>query len=115
MGRFRKGGIPDATAAARSLLEDWNNGKIKYYTLPPEDSNDVHISSSIVTEVAKEFDLENLDALESEVLNTLAKECESDLKVDPVLIESAGPVNSVEEKMDEDTSQIDGLVSDKIK
>lgn len=30
MGKFKKGGIPDAAAAARSLLNDWNSGKIRY-------------------------------------------------------------------------------------
>jgi nuclear GTP-binding protein len=29
MGRFKKGGIPDSLAAARSILIDWNSGKIK--------------------------------------------------------------------------------------
>lgn len=30
MGKFRKGGVPDTIAAARSILEDWNSGKIRY-------------------------------------------------------------------------------------
>ena len=30
MGRFKKGGIPDVVAAARSVLTDWNSGKIRY-------------------------------------------------------------------------------------
>lgn len=29
MGKFRKGGIPDTLAAARSILTDWNSGKIR--------------------------------------------------------------------------------------
>lgn len=29
MGRFRKGGVPDTLAAARSILSDWNSGKIR--------------------------------------------------------------------------------------
>ena len=29
MGRFKKGGIPDILAAARSILTDWNSGKIR--------------------------------------------------------------------------------------
>ncbi|CAB3363173.1 Hypothetical predicted protein [Cloeon dipterum] len=44
MGRYRKGGVPDGRAAARTLIHDWNTGKIKYYVLPPEEtSEDVHI------------------------------------------------------------------------
>lgn len=30
MGKYRKGGVPDARAAARSILEDWNSGKIRF-------------------------------------------------------------------------------------
>ena len=29
MGKFKKGGIPDVLAAARSVLNDWNSGKIR--------------------------------------------------------------------------------------
>lgn len=29
MGKFKKGGIPDVLAAARSVLTDWNSGKIR--------------------------------------------------------------------------------------
>ena len=35
MGKLKKGGIPNTDAAARSVLHDWNNGKIKYYCKPP--------------------------------------------------------------------------------
>lgn len=49
MGKFLKGGIPDASTAARSLINDWNSGKIKYFSEPPK-SQDVHLSSSIITE-----------------------------------------------------------------
>lgn len=30
MGKFRKGGIPDTVASARSILDDWNSGKIRH-------------------------------------------------------------------------------------
>ena len=36
-GRLKKGGIPDIRAAARTVLADWNGGKIRYYTHPPEE------------------------------------------------------------------------------
>lgn len=29
MGRFKRGGVPDILAAARSVLTDWNSGKIR--------------------------------------------------------------------------------------
>jgi len=33
MGKYKKGGVPDATAAARSILDDWNSGKIRFVAL----------------------------------------------------------------------------------
>ncbi|RZC31879.1 GN3L Grn1, MMR HSR1, and/or FeoB N domain containing protein [Asbolus verrucosus] len=89
MGRFKKGGIPDSHAAARSLLEDWNSGKIKYYTIPPEDDNPVHISSAIVTEIAKEFDLDTFETMEVDNLNKIERES-GPLK-DSFVLESLGP------------------------
>ena len=38
-GKLQKGGIPDYEAAARVVLHDWNSGRIKYYTVPPEAPN----------------------------------------------------------------------------
>jgi len=34
-GKLKKGGIPNINAAARTVLHDWNEGKIKYYCKPP--------------------------------------------------------------------------------
>lgn len=72
MGKFLRGGVPDAISAARGLLNDWNTGKIKYCTQPPEDSTTVHLSASIVSNDAKEFELDALDAMETDVLNNFA-------------------------------------------
>jgi nuclear GTP-binding protein len=42
------------------VLNDWNSGKIKYFTHPPETvAGD--IASEIVSEFAKEFSLDTLD------------------------------------------------------
>ncbi|KAG4079034.1 hypothetical protein HA402_001689 [Bradysia odoriphaga] len=72
MGKFLRGGVPDAISAARGLLNDWNTGKIKYCTQPPEDNTSVHISASIVSNDAKEFELDALDAMETDVMNNFA-------------------------------------------
>lgn len=62
MGKLIRGGVPDVRAAARSLIEDWNVGKIKYCTQPPVDNSmDVHLSASIVSSDQKELDIDNLD------------------------------------------------------
>jgi nuclear GTP-binding protein len=36
MGKFKKGGLVDLDKTARVVLKDWNEGKLKYYTIPPQ-------------------------------------------------------------------------------
>ncbi|CAD6994794.1 unnamed protein product [Ceratitis capitata] len=89
MGKFLKKGVPDVVAAARSVLNDWNSGKIKYCTQPPEEEqrNDIHLSAAIVHSDAREFDVDNFEAMETEILNKF------DVKSDEVMqIISSGPV-----------------------
>ena len=44
-GKLGRGGVPDRVAAARSVLGDWNSGKIPFFVLPPiDESNDLHMS-----------------------------------------------------------------------
>lgn len=67
MGKLKKGGVPDSRAAARKLLTDWNSGKLRYYTVPPDDvvegsTGAEYISSELVAEMGKEFDLDAIDA-----------------------------------------------------
>ncbi|EDV25385.1 uncharacterized protein TRIADDRAFT_23415, partial [Trichoplax adhaerens] len=58
LGRLKKGGIPNVEAAAKSILTDWNSGKISYYTHPPEQHKlPSHISAEIVTEWSQAFDI----------------------------------------------------------
>lgn len=117
MGKFRKGGIPDTLAAARSILDDWNSGKIRfvvdtcternlivilthnfrYYTVPPEQPV-CHISAEIVSEMAKEFDIESFAAEEKMMLDDLAMESTSNPTiVNPLLVDSSGPVSAAME------------------
>ncbi|PSN51437.1 Guanine nucleotide-binding protein-like 3 [Blattella germanica] len=101
-GLFLKGGIANATAAARSLIEDWNRGKIRYYTLPPEEKEETHISAEIVQQVAAEFDISSYEVMETETLN---EGLEDNSAQKGMLLESAGPVEAKdmpEEKMEED-------------
>merc|ERR1712029_247012 len=73
MGRLKKGGVPDQIVAARIVLNDWNCGKIKYHTFPPEDNtsstteNEVVMEEAqIVSEFAKEFCLDDLNMVKME-------------------------------------------------
>ncbi|KAL2610589.1 hypothetical protein R1flu_029162 [Riccia fluitans] len=68
-GKLRKGGVPNVLAAARVVLHDWNNGKIPYYTLPPERHvNTEHLEANIVSEWGKEFDISGLGVNEESVV-----------------------------------------------
>eukprot|EP00090_Calanus_glacialis_P013526 TRINITY_DN221_c0_g1_i1.p1 TRINITY_DN221_c0_g1~~TRINITY_DN221_c0_g1_i1.p1 ORF type:complete len:579 (+),score=245.08 TRINITY_DN221_c0_g1_i1:55-1791(+) len=69
MGKLKKGGVPDRTMAARIVLGDWNTGKIKYFTHPPEIK--ATISSEIVQEFSKDFSLEDLEKVEEMDMSTL--------------------------------------------
>ncbi|KAI6192176.1 CP-type G domain-containing protein [Aphelenchoides bicaudatus] len=63
LGRLKQGGVPDVDAAARHVLNDWNCGKLRYFTQVPSDfdASSHIISSEVVTTMAKEFDLDELD------------------------------------------------------
>ncbi|XP_054740089.1 guanine nucleotide-binding protein-like 3 homolog [Anastrepha obliqua] len=89
MGKFLKKGVPNVVAAARSVLNDWNSGKIKYCTQPPEaeQGDEVHVSSSIVHSDAREFDVNNFHAMETDILNSFNVNNEEVMRID-----SSGPV-----------------------
>jgi len=96
MGKYKRGGVPDATAAARGVIEDWNSGKIRYYTVPPEQSPECHVSAEIVSQMAKEFNIESFAAEERMMLD-FATDSANNPTTDPVLITSTGPVTAAME------------------
>eukprot|EP00195_Chlamydomonas_chlamydogama_P013468 CAMPEP_0202909350 /NCGR_PEP_ID=MMETSP1392-20130828/49079_1 /ASSEMBLY_ACC=CAM_ASM_000868 /TAXON_ID=225041 /ORGANISM="Chlamydomonas chlamydogama, Strain SAG 11-48b" /LENGTH=620 /DNA_ID=CAMNT_0049599071 /DNA_START=76 /DNA_END=1938 /DNA_ORIENTATION=- len=63
-GKLRKGGTPDMRAAARLVLQDWNDGRIPYFTSPPARGNQEFASAEVVSSWAKEFDVEEVFASE---------------------------------------------------
>ncbi|KAJ3194915.1 Guanine nucleotide-binding protein-like 3 [Irineochytrium annulatum] len=69
-GKLRKGGIPDLDNTARSILNDWNTGRIPYYTIPPATGIDkgAHISSSIVSGWSQEFQMPDIMEMEGKDL-----------------------------------------------
>ena len=109
MGRLKKGGIPDQITAARVVLNDWNNGKIKYYTYPPEDektnlseNETVMQDAEIVSEFAKEFSLDdmNITKMESDDMLNLPNILPSQTMVIP----TSGILN---EQQNDDMSDIE--------
>ncbi|KAM3961640.1 nucleostemin 1 [Aphomia sociella] len=106
MGRFKKGGVPDQDAAARILLNDWNIGKVRYFTEPPETpDSEVHVDAKIVTDIAKEFDINAFEAMETDTMSELDTHRTNG---DAIKISSTGPVTLLDETMqvDEDESSI---------
>uniref|UniRef100_A0A182RE26 Guanine nucleotide-binding protein-like 3 homolog n=1 Tax=Anopheles funestus TaxID=62324 RepID=A0A182RE26_ANOFN len=77
MGALAKKGVPDVKKAARCLIEDWNIGKIKYCTQPPEDnSNEVHLDAQLVTSSENVPEL-NLDQQLDELVAQLGSQYEA--------------------------------------
>lgn len=66
----------------------------------------MHISSAIVTEIAKEFSLDDFDNMETEVLNNLQH---SAVDKNAIIIDSLGPVEAAE-AMDDDTNSTAGTL-----
>ncbi|XP_015182839.1 PREDICTED: guanine nucleotide-binding protein-like 3 homolog [Polistes dominula] len=95
MGKFKRGGVPNQLTAARCVLEDWNSGKIRYYTEPPEEPL-CHVSAEIVSQMAKEFDIESFAAEERMMLDNV-EAANKDITAEPVLFDSTGPVTSLME------------------
>ena len=72
IGKLKKGGVPDYKRAAVSVLRDWQSGKIKFYTMPPETPTSSHVvESTIVGQWAKEFDLDSIMQKEQLVIDKL--------------------------------------------
>uniref|UniRef100_A0A1J3DCJ0 Guanine nucleotide-binding protein-like NSN1 n=1 Tax=Noccaea caerulescens TaxID=107243 RepID=A0A1J3DCJ0_NOCCA len=99
-GKLKKGGLVDIDAAARIVLHDWNEGKIPYYTMPPKRDQGGHAESKIVTELAKEFNIDEVYSGESSFIGSLKTVNE----FNPVEVPSNGPLN-FDETMLEDGSK----------
>jgi nuclear GTP-binding protein len=63
-GKLKKGGVPLLDAAAKTVLHDWNTGKIKYHTVPPE---------LPAEEVAQEAEMAEVRKTDTQLLTTLSE------------------------------------------
>jgi len=70
-GKMLKGGRPDLLSAARTVLEDWNSGKVPYYTMPPKQATVSAAHASVVAQWSQEF---NLDKVTDQELTVVASE-----------------------------------------
>lgn len=101
MGKLIRGGVPDVRSSARSLIHDWNVGKIKYCTQPPlEDLTDVHLGASIVTTATKELEIDNLAELEQNFMSELNEHYSFNEEF--MEVETKGPVSMKSDKRNKD-------------
>ncbi len=70
MGSLKKGGIPDIHKASQRVLSDWTNGKLTYFTEPPERTGEI-LSTELVTQMKEAFDIDGLLKTENEQLKGL--------------------------------------------
>ncbi|UXI20471.1 potassium voltage-gated channel subfamily H member 7 [Sarcoptes scabiei] len=57
-GKILKGGKLDLIAVAKKILNDWNCGRIKYYTVPPDSSTESDVK--LVDKFSEEFNLDSV-------------------------------------------------------
>ncbi|KAL5193942.1 Guanine nucleotide-binding protein-like NSN1 [Glycine soja] len=100
-GKLKKGGIVDINAAARIVLHDWNEGKIIYYTIPPNRDQGEPAEVKIVSEFSKEFNIDEVYKSESSYIGSL----KSVDDLNAVEVPSSRPLN-LDETMLEDETQI---------
>jgi nuclear GTP-binding protein len=82
-GKLKKGGVPDIEDAARTILMDWNQGKIPFYSVPPK--RELGGAATIVANFASELDLDaDLEKLQTK----------KDLGMDYMEIDSMVPISS---------------------
>ena len=68
-GKLKRGGVPDKERAARNLVQDWNTGKIPFFTLPPEEAP--KSDAVVLAQYSKEFNLDEVFANEVKVIKEL--------------------------------------------
>lgn len=59
-GKLKKGGVIDPEATARLVLQDWNTGRIPYFTMPPKRTHREYDSAGFVSQWGKDFDAEEV-------------------------------------------------------
>jgi len=106
LGKLKKGGVPDILAAAKMILQDWNNGKISFYTHPPEKKTTEHDTAQVMQYFGAEFDLKALEKEEKDDLNGLAAAMDSALVLGP------GKPTEMEEVHEEDEEDEDNDAED---
>lgn len=106
-GKMRHGGALDIAAAAVIVLQDWNAGKIPFYTLPPKGPRRAHLSAAVVQNWGSDFDVNDLVKREENAdLDALARETAGQKK-SSFAAAQAVEHDEMEELGDEEASEVD--------
>lgn len=87
-GKLLRGGLPNVQTAARIVLQDWNDGRIAYFTRPPERASAGEGSAEVVAQFAAEFDTDAVYGVEARALVAAAPAAGA---TDFAEVASAGP------------------------
>ncbi|XP_075642397.1 guanine nucleotide-binding protein-like NSN1 [Castanea sativa] len=101
-GKLKKGGVVDVEAAARIVLHDWNQGKIPYYTMPPIRNQGEPSEANIVSELGKEFNIDEVYNTESSFIGSL----KSVDDLNPVEVPPSCPLNFDEDILENDEPKL---------
>lgn len=85
-------------AAARTILQDWNGGKIGFYTVPPA-RDDIHVGAAIVSSWGSEFDLNSILSSEESMMSRLPTQVPNMMEIAPGV---PSTLNFDEEEMDDE-------------
>jgi len=113
LGKLKKGGVPDILAAAKIVLQDWNTGKISFYTHPPERKSTEHDSAQVMQYFGAEFDLKALEKEEKDDLDGLLSAMDSALVLGPgkpTDMEDVQVEEEVEDEEEDEAEEEDAMV-----
>ncbi|QCD94290.1 nuclear GTP-binding protein [Vigna unguiculata] len=103
-GKLTKSGKFDVATTARIILRDWNEGKIQYYTMPPNRDQGEASEAKIVFEFAKEFNVDEVYNNESSYIGSL----KSVDDFSAVEVPSSHPLNLTEMMLEDETEAKSG-------
>ena len=73
LGKIKKGGVPDKDMAARTILRDWNTGKVPFYAEPPKDT--AHLletePAQVLSGLSESFNVEEMMESDAQVLSSV--------------------------------------------
>ncbi|KXZ51328.1 hypothetical protein GPECTOR_13g815 [Gonium pectorale] len=111
-GKLRRGGTPDSVAAARIVLQDWNDGRIPYYTTPPERPKTGLEDAQIVSSYAAEFNADEVFASERSAVIAHLPSMEDDAGPGFFEAPSAGAATADLAAMEEDDKEGEEAMED---